>query len=118
MFVRLRVSSTNLPYIDQAVRWWTSDGIPVALTFMAYYDAEPVVPESIQGLVGGPCYGWRVRHINSYFCPTKPFMRWVLKRYETNRLVSMCGSIDLAYCRACRNCETYYWQAKKRMAGE
>jgi hypothetical protein len=45
-------------------------------------------------------------------------MRYVMKRYVDNRLVSMCGSIDVGYCRACRNCETYFWQAKKRMAGE
>jgi hypothetical protein len=45
-------------------------------------------------------------------------MRYVMKCYVDNRLVSMCGSIDVGYCRACRNCETYFWQAKKRMAGE
>jgi hypothetical protein len=117
MFIRLRVSSTNLSYIDEAVRWWTSDGIPAVLTFMSYYDHEPVVPEQWKIAVG-QCYEWRVRHINSYWCPTKDFMRYVLKRYQDNRLVSMCGSIDLGYCRACRNCETYYHQAKKRMAGE
>ena len=62
-----------------------------------------------------------VRHINSYWCPTKDFMRYVMKRYEDNRLVSMCGSIDVGYCRACRNCETYYhgrprsgWPASNR----
>ncbi len=118
MFIRLRTSSTNIHYIDQAVRWWTSDGIPVVLTFMSYYDHEPVVSEEWKAAVGGPCYEWKVRHINSYWCPTKDFMRYVMKRYVDNRLVSMCGSIDVGYCRACRNCETYFWQAKKRMAGE
>ena len=29
----------------------------------------------------GQCYEWRVRHINSYWCPTKDFMRWVMSRY-------------------------------------
>ena len=63
MFIRLRMSSTNIHYIDQAVRWWTSDGIPVVLTFMSYYDHEPVVLGGVEGggrrpvlRVEGPAY--------------------------------------------------------------
>jgi len=118
MFVRLRVSSTNLDYVDEAVVAWTSRGVPVVLTFMSYYDAEPKAPQYILDAVGGPCYEWRVRHINSYWCPTKPFLRFVMGRYADHRLVSMCGSIDVGYCKACRNCETHYLQTMKRMAGE
>jgi hypothetical protein len=118
MFVRLRVSSTNLRYIDDAVLRWTVQQVPVVLTFMAYYDVEPKIPTDVQVAVEGPCYEWRVRHINSYWCPTKEFMRWVMARYAQNRLVSMCSSIGSAYCRDCRNCETYYVQSMKRLRGE
>jgi hypothetical protein len=118
MFVRLRTSSTNLDMVSRAIAAWTEANVPVVITFMSYYDAEPKVPERILSLVGGPCYEWRVRHINSYWCPTKPFMLLVMSRYATDRLVSMCGSINSAYCRDCRNCETYYLQTMKRLRGE
>lgn len=117
MFVRLRTSATNLKHIDMAAKWFNSMGVPVVLTFMAYYDYEPEVPVDLRAAIG-PCYEWKVRHINSYWCPTVPFLRHVLKRYEALRLVSYCGSLEGPYCRLCRNCETYYIQTIKRMKGE
>ncbi|MCL4853394.1 MAG: hypothetical protein KJZ78_18725, partial [Bryobacteraceae bacterium] len=118
MFVRLRVSSTNLELIREQIANWSDWIVPVVLTFMAYYDAEPQVPAEVLEAVDGPCYEWRVRHINSYWCPTAAFIRHVLDSYQGNRLVSYCGSLDGSYCRLCRNCETYYIQAIKRMKGE
>jgi len=118
MFVRLRVSGTNLPQIDRGVKGITNCQVPVVLTFMSYYSQVPVVDEVEVGLPAAECYVWKVRHINPYWCPTPAFMRKVLERYNDNRLVSMCGSIDTPYCRACRNCESYYWQTIKRMKGE
>jgi len=85
---------------------------------MAYYDHEPIVPAELLATVDGPCYQWRVRHINSYWCPTKAFMRWVMARYRQNSLVSMCSSIDSAYCLDCLNCQTYFIQTVKRLRGE
>ena len=79
MFVRLRVSATNLGHMDKAVAAWTAAQVPVVITFMAYYDHEPQVPPDL--IFRGQCYEWRVRHINSYWCPTKDFMRWVMWRY-------------------------------------
>ncbi len=70
---------------------WTAAQVPVVITFMAYYDHEPKVPADVLGAVGELCYEWRVRHINSYWCPTKEFMHWVMSRYASNRLVSMCS---------------------------
>lgn len=118
MFVRLRTSSTNLAPVDRAVAAWTAAQVPVVITMMAYYDAEPQVPQEVAAAVGSPCYEWRVRHINSYWCPTAGFIRYVLLRYRGNRLVSYCGSLEGSYCRLCRNCESYYWQTIKRMKGE
>ena len=118
MFVRLRVSSTNLAHIDTAVKVLAAKHVPVVLTFMAYYDAEPQVPPEVLAAVSGPCYEWRVRHINSYFCPTPAFVRYVMGSYRGNRLVSYCGSLEGSYCRLCRNCETHYIQTVKRLKGE
>ncbi|MEN6406145.1 MAG: hypothetical protein ABFC77_06710 [Thermoguttaceae bacterium] len=123
MFVRLRVSSTNLRHIKLAADWFAMKHIPVVLTFMAYYEAEPQPPTDVLAAVGGPCYEWRVRHINSYHCPTAAFIRYVLGMFDGNRLVSYCGAFDnegncTPYCQFCRNCETFYYQSIKRMRGE
>jgi hypothetical protein len=109
MFVRLRVSSTNLQLVDTAAWEYTKRGVPVVLTFMAYYDKTP----------DPQFYEWRVRHTNSYWCPTNRFIESVRARpLLGHRLVSMCGALDDNYCRSCRNCETYYVQTIKRIRGE
>jgi len=118
MFIRLRVSSTTLRNIKLAAEWFTEKQGPVVLTFMAYYEAEPKPPADVLAAVGGPCYEWRVRHINAYWCPTAPFIRYVLGLFKGNRLVSYCGSLEGSYCRLCLNCETHYHQTVKRMKGE
>ena len=124
MFVRLRISATNLPYIKEAVNHYTSIHVPVMLTFMSYYSKEPKAANvSTLGslgveLWGVQCYEWRIRHINSYYCPTKKFIQIVMNHFSDNRLVSMCSSINDSYCRACRNCETYFIQTAKRLHGE
>jgi hypothetical protein len=118
MFVRLRVSSTNLDFVRDGVDWYGFYQVPVVLTFMAYFTDEPRVPADVLKAVDGPCYEWRVRHINSYWCPTPAFIRWVMGQYRGNRLVSYCGSLEGSYCRFCRNCETYYLQTIKRLKGE
>ena len=117
MFVRLRVSSTNLRLVERAVFTWTRALVPVVLTFMSYYTEEPLVPVNVAADVG-ICYAWHVRHINSYWCPTPAFIRYVMDQYRDNRLVSYCGSLEGSYCRYCRNCETYFIQTMKRMRGE
>jgi hypothetical protein len=117
MFVRLRVSPTNLALIASATAAWTEAQVPVVLTFMAYYTEEPKAPV-IEILAAGKCYEWKVRHINSSWCPTPTFIQYVLRQHRDNRLVSYCGSLAGSYCRLCRNCETYYIQTVKRLRGE
>jgi hypothetical protein len=113
MFVRLRVSGTNLKLIDQAVWEWTLVEVPVVLTFMAYYSQTPQVDEQEVGLLAGDCYEYRKRILNAYYCPTYKFVEAVMKRYYDQRLVTTCGGL----CKDCRNCETYYIQTRKRMNG-
>jgi hypothetical protein len=111
MFVRLRVTTTNLALVKQATHRWTKAGVPVVLTFLAYYDKQPEVPKDFP-LLGEECYVWKVRHINSYWCPTPVFMRYAMNYVRgtsrPNRFVSMCGGYNDSYCHSCRNCESYY----------
>jgi hypothetical protein len=108
MFVRLRVSDTNLDHIYSAIVFWAKHNVPVVLTFMAYYSEEPKNKEN---------YEWQVRHTNSYWYPTKKFMKEVLKRMKKvgGRLVTMCGTLDSRYCEQCGNCKNYYLQTIKHM---
>ncbi len=106
MFVRLRVSASNQQLIDRAAEIWTAQGVPVVLTFMAYYSREPLVPPGISVAVGEACYQWKRRHVNSYWCATTAFVLWTLGRYRGNRMVTMCGTPTSPWCRDCHNCET------------
>jgi hypothetical protein len=113
MFVRFRVSPTNIEHVWRQSLNWTGLQIPVVLTFMAYYDREPVVPVKVGLPV--PCYEWKVRHVNSYWCPTPAFIALVMDGFKHNRLVSVCGTKTGPFCRDCHNCESYYWNTIKRM---
>lgn len=120
MFVRLRVSSTNIDLVTDATKVWTKVQIPVVLTFMRYYTAKPntnTVADQL-GLDPERVYTWKRHIINSYWCPTSEFIKEVMSLFCNKRLVSLCGSLDSPFCRDCLNCETYYWQTIKRMRGE
>jgi hypothetical protein len=123
MFVRLRTSGTNLHLVRKAASAWTFLGVPIVLTFMAYYTGEPTAYPHVTESIEGPAYTWKQRHINSYWCPTPAFMQYALALVRDTaavipRLVTMCGSLESGYCKDCRSCETYYWQTLKRMKGE
>ncbi|MHA1288427.1 MAG: hypothetical protein ACTSPB_13570 [Candidatus Thorarchaeota archaeon] len=125
MFVRLRVSPTNLELIEHAVAAWTAIDVPVVLTFMSYYDQAPPGTDEMNRPDYGICYGWKSfvtyqwkkRHTNSYYCPTFAFICYVLKRMQGfgGRLVTMCGTPKSNWCRDCQNCKTYYIQTAKRL---
>ena len=93
MFVRLRVSSTNLDWVRDGVNWYTSYQVPGGPhLYEPITIAEPQVPSDVLRPWAARAQV-AARHINPYFCPTKGFMQWVVSRYRTNRLVSMCGSL-------------------------
>ena len=120
MFVRLRVSSTNLELVGRAVDAWTAVGVPVVLTFMAYCDREPEDCSLSGWDPAQATYEWQVRHTNSYWCPTKPFIRRVLADMRVRsplarRLVTMCGTPDSRWCRDCLNCLGHYHVAAQRL---
>lgn len=133
MFIRLRVSASNLEQVEVAIREWSRIGVPIVLTFMAYYE-QPVVErvhikamnndhdlvehfQTNDTLLLDTLYQYRKRHVNSYWCPTERFMRYVLQRMKKigGRHVTMCGLPDSYWCKDCRNCEIYYLQTIKRL---
>jgi hypothetical protein len=112
MFVRLRVSATNLFEVEEAVNHYCYlCNVPVVLTFMAYYEEDKILDEDKR------FYEYKVRHVNSYWCPTKLFITQTVKIMKLigGNLVSLCGTLDSNYCKDCRNCETYYIQCMKHM---
>ena len=119
MFVRLRVSSTNLDWVRDGVDWYTSYQVPVVLTFMAYYTAEPQVPADVLGCRGRPVLPVEgpphqlLLLSDAGFRPLRP---GPVPRQPPRLLLRQPGR--LGYCRLCRNCETYFIQTVKRMKGE
>jgi hypothetical protein len=107
MFIRLRVSSSNLKLVFKAIQQWNRFGIVVVLTFMRYYDRPPDTEN----------YEIRTHILNKSWIPTRSFVvdRLMHLGAYDNPLVSMCGTIDSSYCRDCQNCVHYYWLAKRRM---
>jgi hypothetical protein len=127
MFVRFRVSPTNLAILEEAVLRWSACNIPLVLTFMAYYDDMPpgTKPEVLspgyfledRSVFKQVAYTWQQRHINSYYCATPEFMEYVTKRMKGigGRLVTKCGTVDSRLCKDCQNCSTYYHQTMKHL---
>ncbi len=107
MFVRLRVSSTNLYHVIQAAEQWGIKHVPVVLTFMRYYDVE---------VAANDFYQYRKSILNPYWCPTKEFMETTLQIVsQFNPRIMMCGTPTSSYCKDCLNCEKYYYLTKERM---
>lgn len=133
MYVRLRVSASNLFHIRLAVEYYTMRTIPVVLTFMRYYDSDiyqkmllnaELVLESYKPFVGmgydhseSDLYQVRKHIKNSYWCPTSAFMRNVLAwlPYDNTHLVQMCGTPCSSFCKDCNICVGFYYLTLKRM---
>lgn len=100
MFVRLRVSSTNLEHIVEALKEWRNIRIPCVLTFMRYYEL---------GNQYSKYYVARKHILHESWNPTEYFMRMVS---EIMLLISpdtlICGTFTSPFCRDCLNCQTHY----------
>ena len=113
MFVRIRASANNFYHMEKVFLEWIGFGIPVILTFMAYYDEEEVPDPK--------WYEYKKRHINSYWCPTRELKVKLYTQYQEAAnneygpmgmgLVKMCGTLDSNWCRDCGLCEKYYWRS-------
>jgi hypothetical protein len=109
MFIRLRVSATNLIDILDAAYEWSVADVPVVLTFMRYYDYPPN---------NQFCYEYRKSIWPSRsWAPTREFMAGVMRvaqKLTTLAPITMCGTLDSGYCRDCLNCEKFYQRMMQR----
>lgn len=114
MFVRFRANTWNSKMMDDAVAHYTSRGVPVVLTFMAYFKYEGNVPkEHVKD------YTMRKRTLNEYLAITTAAWRRVMQRYEDNPLVHSCGKIEgekgKSGCKFCGNCLREYYATMERL---
>ena len=113
MFIRIRTNMWNLPLVDIAVNYYTSEDIAVILTFMAYYDNLSVPEQYINS------YMFRKRTLNSYYAITTDAWRKVMQRYEDNIRVYSCGKLEgekgKTSCKYCGNCLREYFATITRM---
>lgn len=109
MFVRVRANTWNTRLVDRAVEYYTAKGIPVVLTFMAYYTLE----------VRKGCendYTYRQRTMNSYWVITAEAWDRVMARYKDNQLVYACGKDANTFaCSRCGNCLREYYATVEKM---
>lgn len=113
MFIRLRVSSTNLGHVARASEAWDNTGIPVVLTFMRYYDWDEYMKQDTQ------FYEKRKSIKNIYWCPTPTFIKATLAFVrQFNPETKMCGTPESGYCKDCMNCANFYYEAKERMKND
>jgi len=121
MFVRLRVSASNLDKMLSLITSWVLADVPVVLTFMAYYEDEEL--ECVKRFshpylsTVDTLYEKKVHVKNTYWCATEQMKRAVCEILQVgrNRLLSMCGTITSSRCKDCMNCVSHYWITKRRM---
>lgn len=125
MYVRFRLSPSNLWRAPGAVNAWAGHhGIPVVLTYMAYYTQEP--PSLTEGerygleCIGfrGEPYIWKVRTANEYWCASPGFIETTHQLLDAGvapGLVLTCGTPTSSLCRDCGNCELLYYRAALRI---
>ena len=109
MFIRIRVNEWNMnKVVIPAVRYYTREGVPTVLTFMAYFTEK--IPEEYRN-----CYEWKKRTLNSY---------WVLRREKINKIMDLfidnpyvysCGVKGEFACKFCGNCIREYYNTKERL---
>ena len=113
MYVRVRTNMWNLDsVVNPAVDYYSGEGVPVVLTFMAYF-TQPI-PEQHKD-----DYIFRKRTLNEYWAITTNAWRRVMARYEDNMYVYSCGKIEGekggAGCPRCGNCIREYFNTLERM---
>lgn len=107
MFVRARVNRWNLDLIDDIIGFYTWKGVPVVLTYMAYYKED--IPERYK-----QDYVWEKRITNSYYVLSEEAMKCIETMREEDELVYSCGKL----CKECGHCIREYYNTKERLRNE
>ncbi len=119
MFVRVRVNTWNLDLVDKVVEHYSACGIPIVLTFMAYFDGQ--IPAGHE-----KNYIFRKRTLNSYHAITTKAWGKIMARYlgnkRYNKWVYSCGKIEgelgITGCRHCGNCLREYFATMEKMKND
>lgn len=111
MFVRVRTNAWNLKNIvTPAVNYYTSNDVPVVLTFMAYYEKKPLMNDD---------YIYRKRTMNSYYAITTKAWERIMEPFRYNKYVYSCGKVEgekgTSGCKYCGNCLREYYNTLERM---
>jgi len=112
MFVRFRTNTWNLDLADKAVKYYTEQGVPVVLTFMAYRQAQAIRDGHANN------YELRKRTLNVYWAICHYKWRKIMFSYRANPLVYSCGTEGLfgsSLCKHCGNCLREYFATMERM---
>jgi hypothetical protein len=109
MFVRIRTNVWNLnDVVEPAVEYYTSQDVPVVLTFMAYHSENGVKLKQY--------YEYRKRTSNPYWAIKTDAWRDTMWRYKDNPLVYSCGREGLTTaCERCGNCVREFMRTKERL---
>ena len=113
MFVRVRTNTWNERLVNDAVNHYAAKGVPVVLTFMAYFDTADKIPSHCRY-----DYTLRTRTLNEYWAITHAAWCQVMATYRINPLVHSCGTEGVSggsACRHCGNCLREYFATMERM---
>ena len=115
MFVRIRTNTWNIfDVVYPALTYYTELGVPVVLTFMAYFDNWDKMPIAHQ-----PNYMYRKRTLNSYYAITTKAWNEIMEYFEYNKLVHSCGKVEGemgdTHCKYCGNCLREYFATMERL---
>lgn len=109
MFVRIRTNTWNLEnVVKPAVEYYTSKGVPVVLTFMAYHNKKSI-PRDHQ-----INYLPRIRTTNKYHAIWRHSWKIIMDDFKNNPLVYSCGQEGLTTaCKRCGNCAREFMRVKE-----
>jgi hypothetical protein len=106
MFVRFRANLWNLNLADRCVAHYSLMGVPIVLTFMAYY--SNIVPNEF-----AEHYEYRKRTLNCYWVLNREAWKRVMDRYADNPLVYSCSGDGSLNCLGCGICLREFQRARR-----
>lgn len=112
MFVRVRVNWWNLELVQRVIKEYTTQQVPVVLTFMRYNNLDDIL------LYCREFYEVKAHLINKYYCPKRAYeFDLVNTLRKVHPLVYHCGNPHSSLCVTCGNCLREYWATYIRMLG-